>query len=103
MADLRPSSSLVPLRVAAFTSRVAIVLLLLLMLPLSLLALAAAGPTLSNPAASERVGTLVLAYVAFDIASLFLVGLFHVRRWPWVFAACVAFVPIIMFTRNAWS
>jgi sterol desaturase/sphingolipid hydroxylase (fatty acid hydroxylase superfamily) len=90
-----------PIRIALIAARAAVVVLLLLMIPAALLTLAAAGPTLSDATASYRVGSLVLAYLALDVLSLILIVLFHARRWVWVFAACVAFTPIIALTWSA--
>ena len=52
MDAFEPSLLRASLRVASLVARVAIVLLLLLMLPTALITLAAAGPTLSDPAGS---------------------------------------------------
>ena len=91
-----------PFTIAIVIARSCVVLWLLLMFPAGLITLAAAGPTLSDPMASYRVGTLVLTYLAFDVVSLIVLALFNARRWPWLFATVVAFAPIVALTRNVW-
>ncbi|MFZ5747190.1 MAG: hypothetical protein ACOY45_05970 [Pseudomonadota bacterium] len=80
-------------RTASWMARLAIVLALLAMLPFSLLAFAAAGPTLSDPDASGRVGSTILCYLALDLLVLLFLPRLHMRRWAWMIAGCLAFGP----------
>lgn len=83
-------------------TRFGIVALLVAMLPVSLLVLAASGPTLSDPNASGRVGSIILSYLGLDLLVLICLVKLHSRCWAWLVAGTIALAPIATFLTNAW-
>ncbi len=83
-------------------TRIVIALLLLAMLPAGFVTLAAAGSTLSDPGASDRVGAIVLIYLALDIGMLASIAMFHASARFWILAAAVAIAPMATFLIGGW-